>query len=212
MAGSFGNDFGDDFDIYGEVAPALDLSSRAIRLNDLAGPHVARVWFLDADLPAGRSFFHNGVGNVEMGVRTWTGVTDPVGGQFVALDAVESPRFGQAAAVSITLAAPSAEFWRSVKALARETEGRRGDLYWAAYDPETEQLVLGPFKLFPGKLSRPSLRRAMSLRIVQVLIESLWQAQNFPFGGRWSPAGQEERYPGDLGLQFVGVKVTETFK
>ncbi|RYG99558.1 MAG: transcriptional regulator, partial [Alphaproteobacteria bacterium] len=33
-----------------------------------------------------------------------------------------------------------------------------------------------------------------------------------PFGGRWTSADQRRRYPGDKGLDYVGVKVTEIIK
>lgn len=178
----------------------------------LSGPHVSRAWFAEIDLPSGIKRLHNGVGRVTAGGHEWLGVTDPLGGQLVRIDAVEDPRFGQAASVAITLGGISVEFWREVKSTAREMEGRRCDLFWASFDPETGEIDVTLKKLFPGKISAPSLQRAgIGIRNAGFVVESLWQSQNYPFGGRWNAADQERRYPGDKGGQFIGVKVQEVF-
>lgn len=181
-------------------------------MNWLSGPHVARVWFLELDLPSGVARYHNGVGEIEVDGKTWLGVSDPVGGQLVAVSEVEYPRFGTAPTVVVTIAAPSVEFFRSVKQQAREIEGRRADVYWAAFDPETEEVALALRRRFPGRASSPKLARSSGVRAIRLTIESIWQAQNYPFGGMWSPAGQRKRFAGDKGMDFVGVKVSENWK
>ena len=181
-------------------------------LDLLSGPHVARIWFLEVDLPSGIQRYHNGIGRVQTGGHEWIGVTNPVG-QFVAVDAVQNVRFGQAAAVTVTIAAADASFFKSMREAARSIEGRRADIYWAAFDPESEQQTISLKKLFPGRISAITVvRQGVGTRIVQFNIEDMWQAQNYPFGGRWSPADQRRRYPGDKGLDYVGVKVQEQFK
>ncbi|WEX10273.1 transcriptional regulator [Chelativorans sp. AA-79] len=178
----------------------------------LSGPHVARLWFAEIDLPSGLKRAHNGVGRITVGEREWLGVTDPLGGQLVSVTAVEDPRFGQAPSVVITLGGVSAQSWKEIKQTAREIEGRRCDLYWAAFDPETGEIDVNLKKLFPGKVSAPELTRAgIGLRNASFTIESIWQSQNYPFGGRWNASDQERRYPGDKGGQFIGVEVTEIF-
>lgn len=183
-------------------------------LDKLSGPHVARLWFAELDLPSGLARLHNGVGRITVGGYEWRGVTDPIVGQLVSIDAVEDPRFGQAASVQIVLSGVNVEFYRSVKADARALEGRRADLYWAAFDPETGEIVIGLKKLFPGKMSAPSLhRQGIGTRTVGLTIESMWQSQNYPFSAfKWSAAGQQARFPGDKGGEFIGVRVSETFK
>ncbi len=178
----------------------------------LSGPHVSRAWFGVFDFPTGVQYLHNGVGRVTVEGQEYVGVTDPVAGVLVGISAVEDPRFGQAAKVDIVLGGVNAEFYRSVKAHARGIEGRSATLRFAAFDPETGQLKL--FKnLFPGKMSAPTLhRQGVGTRYVGLTVESFWEAQNFPFGGKWNYADQLRRYPGDKGLQFVGVKVSEKWE
>lgn len=179
-------------------------------LAKLRRPHVARAWFLEMDLPTGVSRLHNGTGRVAVNGQEWRGVTDPLGSQMVSLNNIEEPRFGQAVAVEVTLSGANRDFFKSVHATARAIEGRRADLFWAAFDGETEELIIPLKKLFPGKLSAPSLKwSGVGLRTVTVTIESIWSSQNYPFGGQWNPADQRRRYPGDKGLDFVGVKVSE---
>ena len=67
--------------------------------------------------------------------------------------------------------------------------------------------------MFPGYISSPKIRwSGINSRSVSLTIESLWHSQNFPFGGKWTPADQRARYPGDKGLDYVGVKVQEVIK
>lgn len=46
-------------------------------------------------------------------------------------------------------------------------------------------------------------------RTVQITVENIFSAQNYAPGGRWNPADQKRRFPGDLGLDFVGVDIVE---
>jgi len=178
----------------------------------LEAPHIARCWFAEIDLPAGLKRLHNGVGNITVGGHEWRGITNPLGGQLVSVAAVEDPRFGQAASVGIMLGGITVEFWREIKGMAREIEGRRCDLFWSEFDPETGEIGITLKKLFPGKITAPSLHRAgPGIRSASFVIESMWQSQNYPFGGRWNASDQERRYPGDKGGQFIGVKVMEVF-
>lgn len=180
----------------------------------LRRPHIARAWFAELDLPSGLWRLHNGVGRANVGGYEWRGVSDPAGGQLVSISAVEYPRFGQAAKVDIAIAGFNIDFLRSVKDQGREIEGRRADLYWCAFDQETQEVWSGGLKkLFPGFMSSPKIQwSGIATRTVSLTIESLWQSQNYPFGGRWNGADQRRRYPGDKGLDFAGVKVYEVIK
>jgi hypothetical protein len=182
-------------------------------LDWLARPHISRAWFLELDLPSGVARLHSGTGRVQAGGYEWRGVTDPIGGTVVSIADVEEPRFGQAVAVNITLSGANKEFFKSVHTSAKAIEGRRGDLYWAAFDGETQKIwPAGLKRLFPGKITSPSLQwQGIGVRTVSITLESLWSSQNFPVGGKWNGADQRRRYPGDKGLDFVGVKVSENW-
>lgn len=180
----------------------------------LRRPHIARAWFADLDLPSGRWRLHNGVGRKTVGGFEWRGVSDPAGGQLASISAVEDPRFGQAAKIDIVLAGVNLDFLRSVKDQGRQIEGRQADVYWCAFDQETQEVwPSGLKKMFPGYLSSPRISwSGIGSRTVSFTIESLWHSQNFPFGGLWTPADQKVRYPGDKGLDYVGVKVQEVIR
>lgn len=178
----------------------------------LSAPHIARAWFAEIDLPSGIKRYHNGVGDIDIGGYTWTGVTDPIGGQLVNVAQVEEPRFGQAPTVAILIGGITVEFWREIKDTAREMEGRRCDMFWSEFDMETGQDMMSLKKLFPGRITAPTLQKAgPGIRAAGFVIESMWQSQNYPFGGKWNASDQMRRYPGDLGGQFIGVKVNEVF-
>lgn len=176
----------------------------------LSGPHVSRAWFGEFDLPSGYQRLHSGVGRVTAGGFEWRGVSDPIGGQMVGVSQIEDPRFGQAAKVDITIGGVNVDFYKSVKQDARDIEGRAAKIWFGMFDPETEGLIM--FKpVFPrGYMSAPTLtRQGIGVRQIGLTIEGIWQAQNYPFGGKWTAADQRRRYPGDKGLDLVGVKVTE---
>lgn len=177
--------------------------------DDLAGQHVTRAWFGEFDLPSGYAYLHDGVGEIDIAGHTWKGVSSPLGGQLVSVSAIDDPRFGQAAKVDIVLAGITADAWKQFKQDARDIEGRTAILRFASFDPETG--VLKMFKpMMPGKISSPSLhRKGVTERYVGLVIEGFWEAQNYPFGGRWNYADQLRRYAGDKGGQFIGQKVAE---
>jgi hypothetical protein len=183
-------------------------------IEALGAPHVARAWFVRLDLPTGVAHLHSGVGTVIIDGIEWRGVTDPIGGRAVAISGVKEPAFGQATAVTISLTGADREFLRSVHATRAQIEGRAADIYWCAYDGETQQPVTGLKGLFTrGYMSAPTLSwEGLSTRSVSITIENIWSAMNFKTGRRWNPTGQRELYPGDKGLDFVGVKVQENWQ
>lgn len=177
----------------------------------LAAPHVARAWLAVLDLPAGTVYLHSGVGTVTVMGHDWLGVADPGNAaRLVAVDQIKEPRFGAAAAVTFTLAGVTAEFMRSIR--LTNVEGRAAEVYWAAFDPEDGQVIGSPVLLFPrGRMTAPSRKRqGIGTRIVSLTVENVWSGLNYAPGGRWNQADQRRRYPGDKGLDFVGVTVVET--
>lgn len=181
-------------------------------LEKLSGPHVARNWFLDLDLPTGRSYLHSGAGRITMDGKEWRGISDPIGGRLVSLDGIEEARFGQATAITITLSGANRAFLKSVHDTALAIEGREAILYFSVFDTETAELLLGPQRMFPGKMTAPEIIwGGIGMRTVSITIESRWAGQNYPFLGMWSPAGQRKRFPFDKGLDRIGIETAEIY-
>ncbi len=179
----------------------------------LVRPHVARAWFGDFDLPSGMSYLHSGVGRVTVNGHEYRGVTDPVGGRLVSISDVDEPQFGQAPSVTITLTGVDRAFISEVMSSGRQIEGRSATIYWAMFDGETQRILTSLVPVFPfGRMTAPSITwQGIGVRVVTFTIESIWQAKNFAPGGRWNPADQRKRFAGDLGLDFVGVAVSENW-
>lgn len=179
----------------------------------LQRPHVGRAWFGRFDFPDAIKYLHSGVGRVTVDGNEYIGVSDPLSGRLVSIGQVEEPQFGQAAAVQIVLSGASKAFIQSVHATARQIEGRDARISWAAFDVERQEILTNLIPLFPrGKMSAPSIHwQGIGIRYVSLTIENIWAAQNYAPGGKWNPAGQRQRYAGDKGLDFVGVKVSENW-
>lgn len=182
-------------------------------LDWLTRPHIARAYFLEADLPSGMAYFHNGVGRVTIGGHEWRGVTDPLGSQMVEISTIDEPRFGVASAVRVVISGANLAFFKSMHETARDIEGRDANVYRADFDGETGEVRIGLRRLFRGKITAPALRwSGLGVRTVGLTIGSIWEAQNFAFGGRWNDADQRRRYAGDKGLIYAGQEVTEQWK
>lgn len=183
-------------------------------LDALAGLHVQRTWLAHVIFPSGERRLHTGMGPFVMGGETWEGVSDPFGGQLVALDGVEEPRFGAAVAVNAVFSGANRTFLKSIWDDRAAIEGVQTDLYFATVDAETGAVLIPMKKLMPGKLTSPrfsfigSSIRAMAMKIV-----SVWEGLNFAVSGSmWNPAGQRQRYPGDMGMDFVNSELVEIYK
>lgn len=177
----------------------------------LAAPHVCRAWFAWLDLPAGPAWLHSGPGHLLVDGIEWLGMTDPVGGRLLSIDQLTEPRFTQAAAVVLTLTGVTSEFLQSFWSGRSAVEGRSAQIWWAAFDQETQKIIIPRKSLFPrGRMTSPKITmKGVSGRTATITVENLFSSRNYPVGGKWSSADQKRRYPGDLGLDFVGVDVTE---
>lgn len=181
-------------------------------LDALDAPHLAFVWLAAFDLPGlGWQYFHNGIGDFEHDGLTWAGVSRPNGGQVVTISSIEEPRFGAAPVVTIVLSGADRAFLRSVWTSRRSLEGRRADVLMAVIDQETERVILPPRTVFRrGRMSAVAFEmEGLSLRTITLSVEGLWSSKNFAPGGMWNPADQQRRYPGDRGLEMMGVTVQE---
>lgn len=186
----------------------------------LNAPHVTRAWFLELDHPDGTKRYHNGYGDLSLPLPSggdpvdWIGVSNPFTNVVSVIGQVEDPRFGSAPTVSVVLTGVSSAFMKQWKDDARDIEGRSATVYWAAVDPESpnpDGLITSLKPLFPGgKVTAPRLTRTVSMNFISLTVESFFHAQNFPGGEMWSDAGQQRRFPGDLGLSEMGTIVVAT--
>ncbi|WP_026790340.1 hypothetical protein [Pleomorphomonas oryzae] len=191
----------------------MSLSFSPTEAVALAAPHVARAWLVEFDLPSGLLRLHSGAGVVTVGGREWSGVSDPtIPGRMVSVGQVQEPRFGAAAAITFQLGGVTADFLKSLRKVA--VEGRSAKVYFATFDGETQQVIGSPRLLFPrGRMTAPARRwEGIGIRTVEITVENVFSSLNYAPGGRWNQADQRRRYPGDKGLDFIGVDVVENWQ
>lgn len=183
-------------------------------LEKLSGPHVQRIWCAELVLPSGTRYLHIGSGRLVLGGQTWEGVSDPFGGQLVALSGMEEPRFGKAIAVDALFSGANRAFLKSVWAERREIEGSPLNQYFGVIDWETGELLISLKKVLPGKLTQPRpFFGGAAIRAISIKIISIWEGLNFYVtGSMWSPTGQRKRFAGDKGMDEINNEVIETYK
>lgn len=181
-------------------------------LDALEAPHVARAMFADVQLPSGRRRFHTGVGPITLGGHLWEGVSDPEGGQWVAVGQLQEPRLGEAPAVDVIFSGASKTWLRDV--WNDTVEGASCDLYWAMVDQETGAVILDLRLLFEGRLSAPRFEMVgANVRTIAVTIESVYSSLQYPTPEmEWTTASQRRRYPGDKGLDWLGSDLVEVYR
>jgi hypothetical protein len=179
----------------------------------LRAPHVARATFAMLDLPSGIARYHNGVGTVVAGGYEWQGVTDPIGGRLLSMTQIEEPRFGSAVSVQFTLSGVDKHFFKSVYNRRRQIEGREARIYYGIFDAETQEIIGDLIDLFGrGHMTSPALHAVgLAIRTIELTIESQFASANFAPLDKWSATGQQRRFPGDLGGQYIGVPVEENW-
>jgi hypothetical protein len=184
----------------------------------LRAPHVGRIFCVELVFPDETKRLHNGYGDVDLTLDgtsyTWRGMSDPLGGVLVSMSEIEDPRFGSAPTISIALTGVDAAYLKSIKDIARDIEGLEANVYFCVVDPEEPNdtgLIVPLTPLFPfGRMTAPALKRSATENTILITIESFFQSQNYPFGGKWSDVAQQKRYPGDLGLSEMGTQVLAT--
>lgn len=183
-------------------------------LEKLSGPHVQRVWCAELVLPSGTRYLHTGSGRLVLGGQTWEGVSDPFGGQLVALSGMEEPRFGKAIAVDALFSGANRAFLKSVWDSRHAIEGAPCSLFFATFDPETGEVLIPLKKVLPGKISSVRMSFAgSSIRAIAFKVVSIWEGLNFHVtGSMWSPAGQRKRYPGNRSLDWINSEIIEVYK
>jgi hypothetical protein len=179
----------------------------------LSAAHVSIGLFAELHLPSGVSYLWGGMGKHIIDGKTYRGVSNPVSGQLVSISGLQEDRFGAAAAVTITLAGANKEFLQSVHDTALEIEGQRAKIGFATFDQERQEVLIGIRNLFNGRMTAPTIAfQSRALRTVSITIEGRFSGLNYSSAERFSHEGQQRRYPGDLGMEFMGVEVSEQFK
>lgn len=190
--------------------------------EDLSQLHSGIGVYFHVFLPSGERRFHNGIGR-DVTTRlhgstiieeTWEGVTNPFGGAAVEFGEIEEVKFGAAPYLDLTMSGAERAFLKEVWDDRHAIEGSRCDVYVRAIDAEEGTQVMSLKRVLPGKLTAIKIKMTGSaIRQITCRVVSVFEGMNFPASRvDWSPAGQRQRYPGDLGLDEIGTKIVEVLK
>lgn len=178
----------------------------------LRAPHVSRAFFLELALPSGTVRYHTGYGKIEIDGVEWIGAADPIGGRLVTIGRLTQSTIGKAIDQTIVLSGADSSFVRSVRDTAAQIEGAAAAIYFCLFDPETEGALTDLKLMSKGHMTSPKRSREGSVRQISLTLESVWSVLNFPGARRWNGADQRRLYPGDAGLDLIGVDVKEQYQ
>jgi hypothetical protein len=182
----------------------------------LAADNVTYTILADLQFQSGRMRLHPGTGVLTVGGFDWIGCGDPGGNRLIEIGSVELPTVGVAAVVELRMSGINVEFLRGVRRVLaenyREVEGRRADLYFAVFYPETVTPIGNPIPFFTdARMTAPSFKmEGPNSRTVTLSVEGIFSAKNFAPNGRHTEADQRRRYPGaqDRFHQYVGANLS----
>lgn len=152
---------------------------------------------MDFDVADGGSLgVWSGIGNFTWGGLTYTGV-----GSFAEISAITETSDMRAVGAKFSLSGvPSANL---AVALATNYQERPASLYLALVD-DALNLIGTPYKMFGGRMDVMSIEESGVDATVSIEVENRLIDLERPKLSNYTNEDQLRRYPGDVGLEFVG--------
>lgn len=153
------------------------------------------VLFAELDFSGGFVRVHTGLGTITWGGFDWLGV-----GSFGSVSAIDETAELQRRTLVYTLSGIPSTLIATV--LGENYQGRSAKLYIGFIAPITGALVATPDLLDQGRMDISTIEQGNECKVT-VTAESRIATWDRPVVRRYTNADQQERFPGDLGLQFV---------
>lgn len=183
-------------------------------LDALSAPHVARSQMISVEFPNEVRYYHLGAGKLQSLGKTWLGVNDPAGAQIVSMTSIQKGTFGEAPYIDIVMSAATSTLVREYLDGKADFEGASCNFYQRIVDQETNKEIVPPRLQFEGRLTQGKLRRVgTKYRTLAFTVVSLSEGLNFPAAKfDWSNSAQQQRYPGDRGLEYIDDNIQHEWK
>ena len=164
--------------------------------NAITASDVVAAFLFHAEFDEGAVSLWSGYGDI-----IWNSITFTGAGDFGGLSEVEESENVQANGVSFTLSGiPSALISAS---LTYAYQGRPVTCWLAALNTSTNAIIPDPYPVFAGRMDTMTIAEGADTATISLTAESKLVELNRANSGRYTNEDQQERYPGDLGLEYV---------
>ena len=165
----------------------------------VAADKIIAVHFADLDFASGHIRVHSGVGTITWGGYDWSGL-----GVYGQVSGLEEKAELSRKTVTYTLSGVPNDMISIV--LGEDYQGRSAKIYVGFFNTTTYQLVATPELLDAGLMDISDIDEGKTCT-VSITAESRISAWSRPMVRRYTDAEQQQRYAGDLGLEFLSQAV-----
>lgn len=158
------------------------------------------------------AYFWNGVGTLQAGGKTWVGLA-----QLGAIEGLSEALNGESQQMRLTLsgAQVSSAIMQAAASESRANYVGRIVTIWIQFFDEDWTLLDEPQALASGivdgiPISREQGENGATIRTVTVTAENIFYSRRIPPNGYYTDSDQQQRFPGDLGMQFIPALVDKT--
>lgn len=153
----------------------------------------------------------SGFGTLRAGGHDWIGT-----GQLIAIEGLAQPIGTNAPKTTFTLSGVDATIVQMARQASDRVKDRRIRVYvqfFEIHGPEEWAALDAPYAIWSGKMDQLSYAaRGSGQRTVMLTAESLWVNRKRPPYGFWTDRDQNQRFPGDRGLEQVVDLLTKTVR
>lgn len=152
------------------------------------------VLLVKLEFDSGAVCLHSWTGELDYGGDTYTGA-----GSLGSISAAEEPSELARSTVTLTLRGLPTDLVSTI--LNQHYQGRTATIRLGYFNDEM-QLIADPVIVYRGRMDEPGIRQGETLE-VSLSVESRFAAWDRPNIRRYNNADQQQRFPGDRGLEFV---------
>lgn len=167
--------------------------------NSVRYAHLVELQF---DTPA---YFSNINGTLDADGKVWIGA-----GQLGSIEGMEQALAGQAVQLRTLLSGADINSQIMQLAASEDRSGYVGqlELIWLQFFDADWQTLDSPYALIAGlmdgiSISRQQAENGATIRTVTLTAENIFYNRRVPALGYWTSSDQKQRFPGDLGLDFI---------
>jgi hypothetical protein len=153
------------------------------------------VIFTELAWPSGTVRMWTGIGPFVWGGNTFTGA-----GNLAGCSPIQESSDGRANGITLTLSGIPSDL---ISAMFEHVQGRSAKVWLGFLNSAGALAQDPPYQIFKGKMDVPSIEETGETATISISIENQMIILQQASARRWTHEDQQERFPGDLGFEYV---------